>query len=211
MHSRVAAGQYLPKNYLSMAIPITLIRAKFLALKPVMDERLTRLWAGAEAEAIGAGGITLVAAATGMSRTTIRAGRDELRKGVAAHDVVKVRRAGAGRPSIEKRTPEVVDALDHLMEPAARGEREAPLRWTAKSTRKLSAELDRQGFSISPQKVAQLLHAGGYRLQGVDRPVEGASHGLRGQQLELINERVKAFHARSAPVIAVETRKQLVP
>src|SRR5215831_7575696 len=99
MHSRVAAGQYLPKNYLSMAMHVSLIRAKFLALKPVMDERLTRLWAGAEAEALGAGGITLVAAATGMSRTTIRAGRDELRKGVAACDVVRVRRAGAARGS----------------------------------------------------------------------------------------------------------------
>jgi hypothetical protein len=190
---------------------VTLIRAKFLALKPVMDERLTRLWAGAEAEAIGTGGITLVAAATGMSRTTIRAGRDELRKGVAAHDVVKVRRAGAGRPSIERRTPEVVDALDQLMEPATRGEHAAPLRWTSKSIRRLSAELDRQGFSISPQKVAQLLHAGGYRLQGGDRSVEGASHALRGQQLELIHQRVKAFLARGAPVIAVETRKQLAP
>ena len=212
MHSRRGdRASTLLTNYLSMAIPVTLIRAKFLALKPVMDERLTRLWAGAEAEAIGAGGITLVAAATGMSRTTIRAGRDELRKGVAACDVVKVRRAGAGRPPIEKQTPEVVDALEHLMEPAARGEREAPLRWTSKSTRKLSAELDRQGFSISPQKVAQLLHAGGYRLQGVDRPVEGASHALRGEQLALINERVKAFHAHGAPVIAVETRTQRVP
>jgi hypothetical protein len=191
-----------------MAMPITLIRAKFLALKPVMDERLTRLWAGAEAEAIGAGGITLVAEATGMSRTTIRAGRDELRKGVAAHDVVKVRRAGAGRPSIEQTTPEIVDALEQLLEPAARGDRESPLRWTSKSTRKLSAELDRQGFSISPQKVAQLLHASGYRLQCLDRPVEGASHALRGQQLELINERVQGFQARGAPVIAVDTRKQ---
>src|SRR5215475_12208209 len=107
-----------------MAMPVTLIRAKFLALKPVMDERLTRLWAGAEAEAIGEGGITLVAAATGMSRTTIRAGRDELRKGVAVHDVVKVRRAGAGRPSIEQTTPEIVSALEHLVEPATRGDRE---------------------------------------------------------------------------------------
>jgi hypothetical protein len=187
-----------------MTIPVTLIRAKFLALKPVMDERLTRLWAGAEAEAIGEGGITLVAAATGMSRTTIRAGRDELRKGVAAQDVVKVRRAGAGRPSIEKRKPEIIDALDQLMEPGVGGDREAPLRWTAKSTRKLSAELDRQGFSISPQKVAQLLHASGYRLLGVDRPVEGASVALRGHQLALVNHRVQAFQARGAPVIAVD-------
>lgn len=212
MHSRRRGeGKCLLTNYLSMAIPVTLIRAKFLALKPVMDERLARLWAGAEAEAIGAGGITLVAAATGMSRTTIRAGRDELRKGVAACDVVRVRRAGAGRPSIEKRKPEIISALDHLLEPTARGDREAPLRWTSKSTRKLSAELDRQGFSISPQKVAQLLHAGGYRLLGVDRPVESASHALRGQQLALINDRVKAFQSRGAPVIAVETRKQLAP
>ncbi len=194
-----------------MAIPVTLIRAKFLALKPVMDERLARLWAGAEAEAIGAGGITLVAAATGMSRTTIRAGRDELRKGVAACDVVKVRRAGAGRPAIEKRKPEIIDALEHLLEPAVRGDRESPLRWTSKSTRKLSTELDRQGYSISPQKVAQLLHAGGYRLQGLDRPVEGASHALRGPQLALINERVKTFQSRGAPVVAVDTRKQRVP
>jgi hypothetical protein len=146
-----------------------------------------------------------------MSRTTIRAGRDELRKGVAARDVVKVRRAGAGRPSIEKRKPEIIEALEHLLEPAARGDRESPLRWTSKSTRRLSAELDRQGYSISPQKVAQLLHAGGYRLQGLDRPLEGASHALRGPQLALINERVKAFQSRGAPVIAVETRKQRVP
>jgi hypothetical protein len=56
-----------------------IIRAKFLSLQPVMDERLKRLWAGAEAEAIGDGGIAIVEEATGLSRTTIRAGRDELR------------------------------------------------------------------------------------------------------------------------------------
>src|SRR5215831_21309120 len=116
MHSRVAAGQYLPKNYLSMAMHVSLIRAKFLALKPVMDERLTRLWAGAEAEAIGDGGITLVAAATGMSRTTIRAGRDELRSGAAAATTARIRRAGAGRPSVENQVPGIVDALERLVE-----------------------------------------------------------------------------------------------
>ncbi|HEX3765369.1 MAG TPA: ISAzo13 family transposase [Kofleriaceae bacterium] len=191
-----------------MTIPVTRIRAKFLALKPVMDERLTRLWAGAEAEAIGEGGITLVAAATGMSRTTIRAGRDELRKGVAARDVVKVRRAGAGRPSIEDKAPGIVEALERLVEPVARGDRESPLRWTSKSTRRLSAELGRQGFSISPQKVAQLLHASGYRLQGMDRPVESASHARRDHQLDLVNARIREFQGRGAPVIAVETRMQ---
>lgn len=79
------------------------IRAKFVVLSPVMDERLAR--AGAEAESIGEGGNAIVEKATGMSRTTIRVGRDELRKGVDPGDVVKVRRAGGGRPAIEERSP----------------------------------------------------------------------------------------------------------
>ena len=61
--------------------PETTVRTKFVSLSPVMDERLTRLWAGAEADALGDGGIAIVERATGLSRTTIRAGRDELRAG----------------------------------------------------------------------------------------------------------------------------------
>ena len=91
-----------------MASPVQIIRAKFQSLRPVLDERIARLWAGAEAEALGEGGIATVEAATGMSRTTIRAGRDELRAGVDPGDVVKVRRAGGGRPSIEETRPEIV-------------------------------------------------------------------------------------------------------
>jgi hypothetical protein len=83
-----------------MASQVEIIRTKFESLKPVMDERLTRLWAGAEADALGAGGIAIVEEATGMSRTTIRAGRDELRAGVDRSDVIKVRRPVGGRPAI---------------------------------------------------------------------------------------------------------------
>ena len=87
------------------------IRAKFMSLKPVMDERMTRLWAGAEAEALGTGGIATVEEATGLSRTTIRAGRDELRGGAERVEVVNVRQAGGGRPSIEEKSPEIIGAL----------------------------------------------------------------------------------------------------
>src|SRR3982751_5998107 len=83
-------------SYGCMADEETTVRGKFVALRPVMDERLTRLWAGAEADALGDGGIAIVERATGLSRTTIRAGRDELRAGVTADDVVGVRRAGGG-------------------------------------------------------------------------------------------------------------------
>jgi len=95
-----------------MLTTVETIRAKFEALKPVMDERLTRLWAGAEADALGTGGITMVEQATGLSRTTIRAGRDELRSGVDAADVVRVRRAGGGRPTIEASNPGIGEARE---------------------------------------------------------------------------------------------------
>ncbi len=184
------------------------IRAKFLALKPAMDERLTRLWAGAEAEALGEGGISVVEEATGMSRTTIRVGRDELREGVSADDVVSVRRAGGGRPSIETTSPGIIVALEGLVDPVTRGDPESPLRWSSKSTRKLASELGAQGYKVSPQKVGQLLHASGYSLQANEKTLEGSSHPDRNEQFEFINSRVDAFHGRSAPVISVDTKKK---
>ena len=184
------------------------IRAKFLALKPAMDERLTRLWAGAEAEALGEGGISVVEEATGMSRTTIRVGRDALREGVSANDVVSVRRAGGGRPSIETTSPGIIVALEGLVDPVTRGDPESPLRWTSKSTRKLASELGAQGYKVSPQKVGQLLHASGYSLQANEKTLEGSSHPDRNEQFEFINSRVDAFHGRSAPVISVDTKKK---
>src|SRR5262245_46532454 len=97
------------------------IRRKYRALAPVMNERLRRLWAGAEAEAYGEGGITAVERATGLSRTTIRAGRDELRGGVEQTEITHVRRAGGGRPRLEQKDPGLAAALESLVEPVARG------------------------------------------------------------------------------------------
>jgi hypothetical protein len=186
----------------------TIVRGKFVALRPVMDERLTRLWAGAEADALGEGGIAIVERATGLSRTTIRAGRDELRAGVTADDVVGVRRAGGGRARIEETSPGIVEALETLVDPVTRGDPESPLRWTSKSTRKLAAELSTQGFAVSPQKVGQLLSASGYSLQATQKTLEGSSHPDRNEQFEFINDRVDAFHGRGAPVISVDTKKK---
>jgi hypothetical protein len=185
-----------------------IVRTKFEALRPVMDERVTRLWAGAEADALGDGGIAIVGRATGLSRTTIRAGRDELRAGATADEVVWVRRPGGGRPRIETETPEILDALDTLVDPVTRGDPESPLRWTSKSTRKLADELGAQGYVLSPQKVGQLLHARGYSLQATQKTIEGTSHPDRNEQFEYINDRVDAFHARRAPVISVDTKKK---
>ena len=175
------------------------VRTKFLALRPVLDERLSRLWAGAEAEALGDGGIALVERATGLSRTTIRAGRDELRAGVSAEDVVLVRRAGGGRPRIEETTPEIVAVLESLVDPVTRGDPESPLRWTSKSTRKLATELTAQGYAVSPQKVGQLLAASGYSLQATQKTIEGTDHPDRDEQFAFINDRVDTISRPRRP------------
>lgn len=184
------------------------IRSKFRALEPVMDERLQRLWAGAEADAHGDGGIAIVARATGMSRTTIRAGRDELRLGVRPEDVVNVRKPGGGRPRLEDGNPELVEALESLVDPVTRGDPESPLRWTSQSTRKLAEELSKQGHTVSPQKVGQLLHSAGYSLQSTNKTLEGTTHPDRNEQFEFINDRVEAYQGRGSPVVSVDTKKK---
>jgi len=181
---------------------------KYRALSPVMDERMRRLWAAAEAKAFGSGGIAAVERATGLSRTTIRAGREELSAGVAPEDVVAVRRKGGGRPRIEVANPEVLRDLESLVDPVTRGDPESPLRWTSKSTRRLAEELVARGHTISPQKVGELLYAAGYSLQSTRKTIEGASHPDRNEQFEFINARVDAFQARGAPVVSVDTKKK---
>src|SRR5271167_2537351 len=108
-------------------------------MAPTLDERMRRLWAGTEADAMGHGGVAAVARATGMASSTVRKGRDEVRAGARPEDVVNVRRSTGKRP-IEVVRPEVWPALEKLVDPVTRGDPESPLRWTCKSTHVLSSE-----------------------------------------------------------------------
>lgn len=184
------------------------VRKKYERLALVMDERVRRLWAGAEAEELGRGGIAIVEQATGMSRTTVRAGRDELRRGALGDSVVAIRRAGAGRPRLEDSQPELRRKLEMLVGPSTRGDPQSPLQWTATSTRELSRALAKQGLQASPQKVAVLLHQQGYSLQSARKTIEGKQHPDRNAQFEFINERVRAYQRRGQPVISVDTKKK---
>ncbi len=116
------------------------MREKWRLLKPTMDERARRLWAGTEAGAIGYGGVAAVARATGMAISTVRKGRDEARAGARREDVVKTRRS-SGTRSFEAAHPEVWPELEKLVDPVTRGDPESPLRWTCKSTHVLADEL----------------------------------------------------------------------
>src|SRR3989442_2135595 len=172
----------------------------------VLDERSRRRWAAVEAMSLGYGGESLVAAATGISRPTIRAGKAELASGEDLGD--RIRRPGAGRPSLEEKQPGIRDALERLVDPLTRGDPEAPLRWTTKSKEKLSAALREKGNRMSATAVGLGLRAMGYSLRSVRKTREGSSHPDRNAQFEHINATAERYQRRNQPVISVDTKKK---
>ena len=185
------------------------IRCKYVAIVGDLDERGRRRWAATEAISLGWGGIAAVAEATGISDRTIRNGIREL-KAVDSLSAERQRKPGAGRRAREVEQPQLIDALEGLVEPVARGDPMSPLRWTCKSTRTLATELKRQGFQVSPKKVGKLLKMKGYSLQANRKTREGKQHPDRNAQFEHINRRVKAFQRQGHPAVSVDTKKKEV-
>ena len=187
------------------------ITEKYEALRGVMDEKMRRLWAAAEARALGYGGVSMVARAIGLTRPTITAGMKELgdaRELVAIAPKHRVRREGAGRPRVTDIDVGLLPALEDLVEPATRGHPMSPLRWTCKSVRTLAAELTRQGHAVSHQTVSEVLQNLGYSLQANRKTREGSEHPDRNAQFEHIAKRAKEFQRRGQPVISVDTKKK---
>ena len=185
------------------------VQDKYRVLDGILDERGRRVWAAAEARSLRRGGVSLVAKATGMSRTTIHTGLAELgTHRLAAAPTGRIRKAGGGRKPVIFHAPDIIKALDELVEPTTRGDPESPLRWTCKSTRRLAAELQRAGYRVADRKVADLLHKMQYSLQGNAKTIEGTQHPDRNAQFEYINAQAKAFQRRGQPVISVDTKKK---
>ena len=172
------------------------VREKFLALAPMMDERMRRQWAATEAMALGWGGVSTVAMATGLARNTITAGiRDLDHRRTHPDEPVagRVRSLGGGRKKLTEIDPGLRAALDALVDPATRGHPESPLRWTCKSTGKLAEELQRQHHNVSDRTVATLLKLAGYSLQANRKTREGSGNPDRNAQFEHINAQVLKF------------------
>lgn len=190
------------------------LNKRFELLIPVLDERLRRLVASAEAEAIGRGGISLVSKATGVSRRAIRIGKQELQdlqsggQVFAAVQGQGIRKPGGGRKKTVDKDPILKEALDALVNPTTRGDPESPLRWTCKSVRKLAAELRTMGHETSHRVVAELLHEMGYSLQANRKVREGVEHPDRDAQFRYINNQVQKAIASGEPAISVDTKKK---
>ena len=191
------------------AVSEAMLAEKFSWCWPHLNERQRRLVVAAEARALGPGGITLAAKASGLSRPTVTKGLQELEEAPRTGD--RVRRAGGGRKRTVELDPEVLVALDALVDPDSRGDPESPLRWTCKSTRQLADALSAQGHAVSHALVAALLHELDFSLQANAKTIEGKQHPDRDAQFRYINEQVRRHLQRGDPVISVDTKhKELV-
>jgi len=183
------------------------LRTKYTALAPVLTERSRRLWAATEARALGRGGIERVREATGLARSTIERGIQELKSGETLSPE-RTRRPGGGRKRATDKDATLAEDLEALVEPTASGDPDSPLRWTSKSVRRLAEELRAQGHEVSHNLVAELLRASGYSLQANRKTREGPQHPDRDAQFRYILDQVRRFQKRGQPAISVDTKKK---
>jgi hypothetical protein len=196
-----------------MPNPLTqVIETKYITLKTLFDERARRIWAAVEARSLGRGGIIRVAEATGLARATIRAGLKQLDRPISEHDGTlsgtRLRPPGGGRKPVTEHDPDLIRALETLVDPMTRGDPISPLRWTCKSADNLAEGLRAQGHLVSERTVNRLLHDLGYSLQSNRKTIEGKGHSDRDAQFHYINRRAKAFQRQGQPVISVDTKKK---
>ena len=191
------------------------IEQRWELMRERLDERQRRTYAAVEARVIGRGGVSQVAAATGLARGTIMAGMQELEgkaneffAGAAPAAAGSVRRSGGGRKPLTHRDPTLVADLLALVDPGTRGDPESPLRWSCKSLRVLADELNAQGHTVSHVVVGELLKAQGFSLQGNAKVIEGNQSPDRDAQFHYINAIVTHALSEGQPVISVDTKKK---
>lgn len=184
------------------------IKKKLEIISPYLNEKQRRIVFAAEAQCLGRGGKAIVCKATGMSRPALDHGFRELTGEKVECSKNRIRCEGAGRKKITISQPELLSALESLVEPLSRGDPESPLRWTIKSTRTLSEELSRKGYKVCKSKIATLLTEIGYSLQSNRKTLEGNQHPDRNAQFEHINSKAQAYIKDGNPVISVDTKKK---
>ncbi|MGH8865458.1 MAG: ISAzo13 family transposase [Burkholderiales bacterium] len=196
------------------------VAAKYRALAGRLDEATLRLWAAAEARGLGRGGVSTVAKAAGVSRTTVYAGLAEIEASSKARlgrgksssaapvPAKRIRAPGGGRKRLLDLDESLLADLDALVEPSSRGDPMSALRWTCKSTTRLAQELARQGHRVSQRTVCDLLAQLNYSLQSVRKTREGAHHPDRDAQFQYIARMVADYQRQRQPVISVDTKKK---
>lgn len=180
----------------------------FATVTPLLDERQRRVFAGAQASALGRGGIAAVCRASGLSRDTVKKAVGEIAAGLDPS--APVRRAGAGRKRLVDKDPDLLANLEGLVDRESRGDPMCPLRWTSKSTGNLADALSAMGHEVSPDTVGRLLAELGFSLQALAKQREGDQHPDRDAQFVYLSSQVADHLGSGQPVISVDTKKKEV-
>ena len=136
------------------------IRERDDGLKSFLNERSRRLWAANESRAFGRGGVRAVVEALAMSPRTVIDGRREREKEPAnagREKKERQRRPGGGRKRVVEHQPEIVLAIESIVDRATRGDPMAALKWSSKSLSKISEELKKPGWSVSAKAISRIL------------------------------------------------------
>jgi hypothetical protein len=183
------------------------IRRRWESIGCKLDERGRRLFVAAEVEAAGYGALAIVSKITGIARSTINRGEDDLGEGPLPDGRIR-RKGGGGKPLIES-DPTLASDLRNLVEPATLGSPVQPLLWVSKSREKLARALVEMGHAISANTVGKLLATElGFSRQHNRKADEGSKHRDRDAQFAHINTKVVAAQAKRQPVISVDTKKK---
>ena len=182
------------------------LKIKLSGVLPELNERQRRLLVGAEAQALGYGGIAILSEITGISVPTIRRGIAELNS--KSKKFEGIRSKGAGRKRSVDRNPHLTKIIQDIIEPETRGDPESSLRWTCKSVRNIADALKNEKCVVSHQTVASILRELEYSLQGNRKTKEGENHPDRNRQFAYINKIAKEALLLKNPVISVDTKKK---
>lgn len=184
---------------------ISLIKKKFKQISFCLNEKSKRIWAASEAKIIGHGGIKTVHMATLIDNKTIRKGIKEI---LQKEKNIRIRKTGGGRKKLSYIEKHLKTDLEKLIESTTRGAPDSPLKWSSKSSYKISEELKKQGYTASQKSVYNLLKEMNYSLQSNRKKIEGSNHPDRNEQFEYINDNVKKFQEKGNPAISVDTKKK---
>jgi len=187
-----------------------LLKEKYERFKTILNERDTRLILASEAMSLGRGGISTVSKKSGMSRSTLTIGINELESKEILKVVkdVPIRRSGGGRKKETEKNKNLDAIIDEIVCPHTVGDPMSPLLWSSKSLRHIAEAAKEKGCQISHQSVGEILKEKGYSLQGNRKTDEGSHHIDRDAQFNYINNIAKKFLATDDPVISVDCKKR---
>ena len=190
---------------MSRFVIIQKIKDKWDVVFPHLNEKAIRLWVASEALSLESFGITDVSKATGISRTTIYKGIEEIKNGA---DSSCIRKKGGGRKKIVQKHPEICKDLEDILEASTLGDPESAAQYTSNSVENIAQQLRDKGHKVSNRSVNRMLHELEYSLLANKKTEEGEDHPDRNAQFEYINNTIKEFQNKKFPVISVDAKKK---